>query len=173
MNDDDGHINDNRADMPNEDYSEYESTTLWGTDVDASICMKTFNTFIETFAVGNEFEPYYTKQLEVMHRVENYVLNLNCSHLYHNLLTRTLYGQLKKYPQEVVTIMDKVINDIYIRIYGEREGQPKIQVRTFRLMETSRMRDLDPGNIDQLMSIKVSTSVYILKYAYTYIYVQT
>jgi hypothetical protein len=43
-------------DMPNEDYSEYESTTLWGTDVDASICMKTFNTFIETFAVGKRLK---------------------------------------------------------------------------------------------------------------------
>jgi DNA replicative helicase MCM subunit Mcm2 (Cdc46/Mcm family) len=53
-------------------------------------------------------------------------------------------------------IIQTTCNKHIYRIYGEREGQPKIQVRTFRLIETSRMRDLDPSNIDQLMSIKVT-----------------
>ena len=40
------------------------------------------------------------------------------------------------------------------RAYGEPEGQRKIQVRTFGLSESSRMRDLDPENIDQLLCLK-------------------
>lgn len=58
---------------------------------------------------------HYLKQLEIMFRIDKFVLDLDCSHLYHNLGTRTLYGQIKKYPQEVVPILDHVINEIFIR----------------------------------------------------------
>ena len=71
--------------------------------------------FIETFSIGTEFDAHYLKLFEVMHRVENYTLNLNLSHLYHNPGTRTLYGQLRKYPQEVIPIFDFVANDIYVK----------------------------------------------------------
>ena len=51
-------------------------------------------------------------------------------------------------------LLPPVINDIYVSLYGQREGQPAIQVRVFGLTEMSRMRDLDPSHIDQLVCIK-------------------
>jgi DNA replication licensing factor MCM4 len=71
--------------------------------------------FIETFSVGNEFEAFYIRQLGIMYRLENYVLDLDCTHLYNNIGTRTLYKQLKKYPQEVVPILDHVVTEIFVR----------------------------------------------------------
>lgn len=98
------------------------------------------------------------------------MLNLNCSHLREYAPTRRFYQQLKVvrfsfsfhldnklvqlYPQEIIPIMDLVVNTEFVRGYGEVEGQRKIQVRTYGLSDTSRMRDLDPENIDQLLSIK-------------------
>ena len=49
--------------------------------------------------------------------------------------------------------MTLVINDIYVSLYGQREGQPAIQVRVFGLTEMSRMRDLDPSHIDQVTGL--------------------
>ena len=43
----------------------------------------------------------------------------------------------------------------YCRLFGQREGQPPIIVKVYGLTETARMRDLNPENIDQLISIKV------------------
>ena len=49
--------------------------------------------------------------------------------------------------------MDMVVNEEYGRLYGQDILQ-KIQVRTFGLRELEHMRDLDPSNIDQLLTIK-------------------
>ncbi len=51
-------------------------------------------------------------------------------------------------------IMDQVVNDVFTSLYGPREDLPPIQVRVFGLSESARMRDLDPSNIDQLVSIR-------------------
>ena len=71
--------------------------------------------FLETFSVGNEFEAHYLKQLEVLHRVGTYTLNINCRHLYNNPGTRTLYGQLKRFPQEILPLFDFVANDVFLQ----------------------------------------------------------
>ena len=74
-----------------------------------------FSNFIETFAVGNEFEVYYLRQLEVIFRVGEFAFDLDCCHLYYNLATRTLYEQLLKYPQEMVPILDHVVNELFVK----------------------------------------------------------
>jgi DNA replicative helicase MCM subunit Mcm2 (Cdc46/Mcm family) len=70
---------------------------------------------------------------------------------------------LVRYPQEVVPIFDLVVYEEYQniirRITGENvvddlPGNTRIQVRTFKLLDGSRMRDLNPENVDQLVSIK-------------------
>ena len=136
-----------------------DNMRIWGTTINVQACATAFKLFLEEFTLQNEdFEPYYMRQLEVLHRVNKTVLNLNCAHLFDFAPTRVLYQQLVEFPQEVVPVLDLVINEKANRDFGRDVDDPEsfkpIQVRTFNLRMSRRMRDLDPSHIDQLLSIK-------------------
>jgi len=133
-------------------------------------CYSNFRDFLQYFTMGNDFEPYYLKQLDTLHRTQTTVLNVNCSHIAsHN---RTLYKQIVQYPQELIPIMDQVVNIEYANIYGSHATEEgaggedqggeeeaaqlqRIQVRTFGLPGAARkMRDLDPSDIDTMLCIR-------------------
>jgi DNA replication licensing factor MCM4 len=61
---------------------------------------------------------------------------------------------------EVIPIMDRVVAEEYTRKYGE--DQRKIQVRTFNLPESSKMRELNPRNIGQLLNLKGSQIIFFI-----------
>lgn len=82
------------------------------------------------------------------------VLNLDCSHLKDYIGSRRLYSQLISFPQEVIPLLDQVTNEEYERAFGP-ESSMRLQVRCYNLSGSSRpMRDLNPENIDQLVSLK-------------------
>ena len=135
---------------------------IWGTTINVDQCYRYFRNFLRQYTLEDDFEPYYLRQLEILHRVNRHVLNLNCSHLCDFPAARVLYQQLVEFPQEVIPILDLVVNDIMNAEYrgleegeAQEQGRKAVQVRTFNLVgNLSRMRDLDPKNIDQLLSIK-------------------
>ena len=129
-------------------------TVIWGTSVDVKQCVEIFRDFLNNFTMDNDFEPYYLRQLTIMHRTQNLILNLNCSHLNDYTRTKRFYKQLEQYPQEVLPILDMVLTEEYTRQFGEPSNMQRIQVRTFGLMKFERMRDLEPTHIDQLLCIK-------------------
>ena len=78
----------------------------------------------------------------------------NSQNLWSFLPTRRLYEQLVRYPQEIVPIMDLVVHQEYTNLFGAEALQnARIQVRTFNLKEVKTMRDLNPKDIDQMVSI--------------------
>ena len=94
-------------------------------------------------------------------------MNIDCSHLYkyHEEAVKELYLQLVSYPQEVIPVLDMVMEDLFVQMYPERadvEGRRKLQVRVYNLSKSKqsehnhvkRMRELDPENVDQLVTIK-------------------
>ncbi len=85
---------------------------IWGTTINVDQCYRNFRNFLQQFTVGDDFEPYYLRQLEILHRVSRHVLNLNCSHLCNFGAANILYQQLVEFPQEVIPILDLVVNDI-------------------------------------------------------------
>lgn len=124
---------------------------IWGTNISVTTVYNTFRDFVQNFSLTNEFEPFYIVQLETLHRTQALIFNVNCAHLASNAATRSFYRQLVKYPQELIPIMDLVVNNEYVNIHGERDGSQRIQTRTFGLTgQPSKMRDLDPGDIDQV-----------------------
>jgi hypothetical protein len=43
--------------------------------------------------------------------------------------TRSFYQQLRRYPQEVIPLMDSKVHELYVRQYGEPDGGRRIQVK--------------------------------------------
>lgn len=54
---------------------------IWGTTINVDQCYNDFLDFLNFFTLNNDFEPHYEKQLEVLHRTNGLILNLNCAHI--------------------------------------------------------------------------------------------
>lgn len=123
---------------------------IWGTTVSVHETRRRFKAFLENFQ--DEHTNYtYMRLLNEMAQTEVWNLNLNCVNLHTS--DPGLYQQLVHYPTEVIQIFDEVTNQVYT---NDQREEPKefIQIRPFNLREVSNMRDLDPNDIDRLVSIK-------------------
>jgi hypothetical protein len=75
------------------------STRIWGTNVSVETCMHVFRNFLRNFNPPSSGAPgplsHYMRQLHVLHRTQGAAFNLNCSHLYDHIASRSLYRQLQ------------------------------------------------------------------------------
>eukprot|EP00457_Paulinella_chromatophora_P001662 gb/GEZN01001664.1/.p1 GENE.gb/GEZN01001664.1/~~gb/GEZN01001664.1/.p1 ORF type:complete len:830 (-),score=115.11 gb/GEZN01001664.1/:311-2800(-) len=130
------------------------SREVWGTTVDVKVSDASFEKFLREFKDTATDQPLYINMLDevVQSQVDN--LNLNCDNLFS--FDDRLYHELVSYPQELIPLFDLVVNRLVSEMYPSRdaEGAPRIQVRPFKLKESSNMRDLNPENIDTLISLK-------------------
>jgi DNA replication licensing factor MCM4 len=122
--------------------------------VNVETAMEAFRSFLNEFTFTGSQEPYYLHKLQQIHEAGQSNLNIDCGNLSAFAATRTLYSQLVHYPQEVVPIMDLVVHQELTSLFGEPQSQRRVQVRTFNLKEVRPMRDLNPTEIDQLVSLK-------------------
>lgn len=139
---------------------------IWGTDIVIDECKSEFLDFITNFTPyisltrdeQVELEnydlnsPLYIQKLEHMNITEKYFLDINGMHL--KKMKPKLYDQLVIYPQEVIPAFDTVINELCQEIF--QNGiitKQTIQVRIYNIDKTKNMRDLDPDDIDKLVSI--------------------
>eukprot|EP01034_Spumella_vulgaris_P029541 gene29539-36607_t len=128
---------------------------IWGTNISTQSAQTTFRHFLDGFQISDDtLQPFYHREMDIMRLSGNYLLNLNCQHLKSWPATRNFYTQLLTYPHEIIPIMDGVMQQCFNENFGEPEGGKRLQVRTYNLDKQSRMRDLDPNDIDKLMSIK-------------------
>ena len=81
---------------------------------------------------------------------------------------RTLYKQMVCYPQEMIPIFDLVLNQVYTDLaiedgdvdgpgadpLGDGSGRVRLRARILNLRHLKKMRELDPQDIDTLVSIK-------------------
>ncbi len=134
-----------------------ENAVIWGTRVSVHEAMRSFRQFLNEYKEPNSDTPYYLRCLIELHQDRRYNLNIDCAHLYSFEETKELYNLLVRYPQEIIPIMDLIVNeeiDKLIEDAKEIYQDRRIQVRTFNLREGKKMRDLDPMDIDHLISIK-------------------
>ncbi|KAH0516478.1 DNA replication licensing factor MCM4 [Microtus ochrogaster] len=64
-----------------------------------------------------------------------------------------MYRQLISYPQEVIPTFDMAVNEIFFERYPDSILEHQIQVRPFNALKTRSMRNLNPEDIDQLITI--------------------
>ncbi|KAI9016512.1 MCM2/3/5 family-domain-containing protein [Phycomyces nitens] len=126
---------------------------VWGTSINVQDAMVSFKNFLVNFRAPNSREPFYPQLLQRVHETGNVCVNLDCKNLQAYSGTKVLYEQLIKYPQEIIPLMDHIITCHYFEMYPDAEDN-KLKVRPFNLHEAVNLRDLDPQNVDQLITIK-------------------
>lgn len=151
---------------------------IWGTNVSISDCAERFRVFLMSFkmrmrkeydGVDDEFDEnddrlYYVDMLNMLKETGSTNINLDVQNLLAFPMTRSLYNYLITYPQEVIPIMDQTTKDCLLTLLeGEEESNQEIvddieskiyKVRPFNIGNRKGMRELNPQDIDKLVSIK-------------------
>jgi hypothetical protein len=134
--------------------SQEDQAYIWGTTVSLESCKMRFKKFVEGFSVGNVRR--YMDLLEQVDLTGNTSFALDCNHLAH--FDMDLYRDLVRYPQEVIPIFDMALDEMFRamldasnKIYDLEE---QIKVRPFRLLHRRPMRELNPSDMNSLVSIQ-------------------
>mgnify|MGYP004579566173 CR=1 FL=1 len=99
----------------------------------------------------NLSEPLYLQKLEEIHTLEEPYLNVNCAHV--KTFDEVLYQQLVSYPQEVIPTLDMAANELFFEKFPAAVLEHQIQVRPFNVAKIKTMRQLNPSDVDQLITI--------------------
>lgn len=134
--------------------------TVWGTTIDMNRAIDEITTFIKTFPdpASESKQPLYPRLLDEIVMTGLKHMNINCANL--ASAAPEQYLDLIHFPMEMIPIFDWVVNRILNEehsgvagLLGGANLQP-IQVRPFGLLETKNMRELNPDDIDTLVSVK-------------------
>ena len=145
---------------------------IWGTDVAINQCREKFKQFLKHSAFDGDLEsdeleadnpmdtdsqthsqrPYYIRKLYEMVIIGEPFLNINCAHI--QRFDATLYRQLVSYPQEVIPTFDMAVNEVFTQLYPEGIAEmERVCVRPYNVVKTSNLRNLNPEDINQLVTI--------------------
>ena len=146
---------------------------IWGTDVALNRCREKFKKFLKhtgfdadldademeaEMPMDTDSQPvstsrsYYIRKLHEMVIIGESFLNVNCRHIQH--FDPTLYRQLVSYPQEVIPAFDMAANEMFSELYPEGIAEmDRIYVRPYNVVKTSNLRNLNPEDINQLVTI--------------------
>jgi DNA replication licensing factor MCM4 len=160
---------------------------IWGTNINQTDIQMRMQNFINTFVLLDENEenftkaPHYIEQLKVIQDTEQYILEIDCDHIYQ--YDQLLYKQLENYPSDVIPMFDLVATRCYKEHFSsanqnmsslaervaasggssgmgmemadaEEENSKIIQIRLFNMRKLYQIRELDPSHIDKLITIK-------------------
>jgi len=149
---------------------------IWGTTVSISETLELFRKFLSGFKpryrqamdsqpLGPDAdENVYMNEIDRMRQLGTTTLNLDVMNLKAYPLSVKLYDQLKKFPQELIPIMDNALK-MHIEARVESDSTNPIAelndieakrycVRPYGLPTRRGLRELNPSDIDQLVTIK-------------------
>ncbi|ODQ80121.1 hypothetical protein BABINDRAFT_171169 [Babjeviella inositovora NRRL Y-12698] len=162
------------TDLGSEQNPEEPVRVIWGTNVSIQECSNLFRNFLMSFkqkyrrlhdgqpVEASDNELYYVAQFTQMRDLGLTNLNLDAVNLLAYPQAKKLYFQLINYPQEVVPIMDQTVKDVMVSLVMDHPGAHNVEdietnlykIRPFNIESKSGMRELNPNDIDKLVSVK-------------------
>ena len=96
---------------------------LYGTNINSNEVQNKLRNFIQTFVEIDENDerfdmaPFYMTALEQIKETEQYILDVNCDHVYE--FDQGLYRQLENYPTDIIPIFDLVVTGLFKENFGQ------------------------------------------------------
>ena len=135
---------------------EGERTIIWGTSVNVQDALRDMLAFFNEYRpAGSQVgsAPYYHACLEELNAKMELSLNLDCGQL--KSFDASLYTRLVNYPVEMIPICDEAAQHVANALFpGAQDWSAGLKTRTFNLAQDNRLRDLDPMDIDKLISVR-------------------
>eukprot|EP00250_Pteridium_aquilinum_P010421 c19376_g1_i1 orf=124-2694(-) len=126
-------------------------TLVWGTNISVQDVNQAVQRFLRNYRDSpTDLEGKYLQLLEQVMELEEDSLNVNARNILE--YDEDLYVKMVRYPLEVLAIFDIVLMDMAVRLRPLWEKH--IQVRIFNLKDTVNMRDLNPSDIEKMVSVK-------------------
>jgi DNA replication licensing factor MCM4 len=113
--------------------------------------MKRFLEFLHTFREPRSNELLYSRLLSEMIETEQYNVNIDMQFLRH--FDAALFDRCVRYPQELIPLFDLCVAEFIETQYPEVRLRRRCQVRLCNMPSTKSMRELDPRDIDQLITL--------------------
>uniref|UniRef100_A0A1I8B9Q9 DNA replication licensing factor MCM4 n=1 Tax=Meloidogyne hapla TaxID=6305 RepID=A0A1I8B9Q9_MELHA len=142
---------------------------IWGTRVCVMEMQQEFRNFITTFTTEQldddenavEMEggnvapvdstlPFYMEKLKGIFASEIPILNLNLAHV--RQFNEHLYKIIISYPDEVLTYLDATVDEVFEMTHNKKLPSI-IEIRPYNAEQTKTMRDLNPQDVGQLVTI--------------------
>jgi hypothetical protein len=141
----------------------HANTQIWGTDIHVSETQAAVKRFFLEFTPEGRDEPLYEQLLHQAYANSQYWINLDCGHL--RSFDSSLYQKLIRFPTEAITILDVVLTELYTEMFQNRSDFQEVSIvsRPFNLEDSVVMRNLNPSDVDKLVSIK---GMVIRRYVY-------
>ncbi|XP_075262884.1 DNA replication licensing factor MCM4-like [Convolutriloba macropyga] len=135
---------------------------IWGTDIVISEARRKFTKFLKTFCDGtltyetdgyHPTEPLYVQKMTEMSKLEQMCLDVNCNHV--AMFDSVLGRQLACNPQEIIPAFDLALTDFFFKQFPDmvEKMTEGLMIRPFFPERTNHMRELDPEDIDQLITV--------------------
>lgn len=129
-----------------------DQTYIWGTNLSVSRVQARFNAFVRTFKEnGADEEAKYMQLLQEVRARGEVSFNIDGHHMY--TFDRTLYNWAVSYPIETVPIFDGQLSAIAAELENKDPEEIMLQSRIYNLRETKVIRDLNPADINKLISV--------------------
>ena len=135
---------------------------IWGTRFNIDEGKKKIKKFIMEYNPPNtieeegEHKSCYMRNLKNVKETDYYYIIVNAMDIFN--YDTEMYFYLIKYPAETILLFDQIINQVYIENIldpSDRENFEKtIRTRIINLKDKSRVRDLNPKDINHLISLK-------------------
>ncbi|CAL5219531.1 g1382 [Coccomyxa viridis] len=130
---------------------DYENETfVWGTNIRAQKVSRDFVNFFELFIEQGGFEAKYITLMRELPAGQGQV-NVDSYDIY--AYDPELYKMLIKYPAEMITLMDDAVKLAYADATQQNAEDVTLQANVFNLREKKVIRDLNPEDIEQLVSV--------------------
>jgi len=137
-----------------------EKLTIWGTNIDMNQVGRKIDGFLRHFtdqdAISRDERGKYEELIFEALRDGHNTIHIDCNDVF--AWSTELHDQLVAYPTEIVPHFDMVIFQIaqeMVEKLGVGRGQtPYLQIRPFAMRVHRPMRDLNPTDIDKLVSVK-------------------
>ncbi|KAE8725613.1 DNA replication licensing factor MCM4 [Hibiscus syriacus] len=139
-----------------DDMEEATPTFVWGTNISVQDVKNAIQMFIKHFRDPQELsndiygEGKYTRMIHRVLEVEGEWIDVDAHDVFN--YDSDLYNKMMRYPLEVLAIFDIVLMDIVSLINPLFDKH--VQVRIHNLKSSTSMRNLNPSDIEKMVSLK-------------------
>ncbi|KAE8667395.1 DNA replication licensing factor MCM4 [Hibiscus syriacus] len=139
-----------------DDMEEATPTFVWGTNISVQDVKNAIQMFIKHFRGPQELsndiygEGKYTRMIHRVLEVEGEWIDVDAHDVFN--YDSDLYNKMMRYPLEVLAIFDIVLMDIVSLINPLFDKH--VQVRIYNLKSSTSMRNLNPSDIEKMVSLK-------------------
>ncbi|KAL3314523.1 DNA replication licensing factor, mcm4 component [Cichlidogyrus casuarinus] len=139
---------------------------VYGTDVNIAKILDRFKRFIVSFCpadVSNEAclmtgatvdpaRPLYMQRLEDLAMSGQSNLDVNLEHV--QSFRQDLHDQIVTFPKEVIPACDAALHALFVERFRDTQLERPLQTRPFNCSRSRLLRNLDPDDLDQLVSVR-------------------